>query len=464
MSFLKKILPSKQAEVVALKAAFAETKPVRLNEMPIRDFEGALRGGNRLITEIKHKSPSHPEFHQLASPATLARAYLRNGSAALSIVTDEEHFGTSLADVAAVKAAVPLPVLVKDFVIDEVQMLAAWAAGADAVLLIVRMLKEQQLNALMEYAYSLGLYVLVECHDQDDITLATNANARLIGINNRNLATLSTDLNHGAALMPHVPIQAIKISESGLCLRQDITKMAKFGAHAFLVGHALLQSRDPGRKVAELVGNECENSTRVKICGITSVRDAEMSRNAGADILGLIFADGVRQISVEEAKKIRQALPTTRLCGVFLNQSCAQITIVANACDLDLIQLHGDENPGQCDEIATATGRPLIKALTPDQATVQNAGAYKSVAYFLIDLPKGEGKNPTNLTQCRTAALALKEAGHEVFLAGGLIPGNVHLACNEVQPFAIDVASGVESEPRIKDSNKTQLFIMEVKR
>ena len=131
MSFLQKILPSKQAEVRTLRAALAQAKPTRTGKLPVRDFATALMGGDRLIAEIKRKSPSHPEFHQLASPPTLARAYLRNGAAALSIVTDAAHFGTSLDDVAAVKAAVPLPVLVKDFVIDEVQILAAWAGSSN---------------------------------------------------------------------------------------------------------------------------------------------------------------------------------------------------------------------------------------------------------------------------------------------------------------------------------------------
>jgi len=196
MSFLQKILPLKQAEVVELKQAYASSKPTRPDDLPVREFHAAMLGGYRLIAEIKHKSPSHASFYQPASPATLARAYKRNGAAALSIVTDAPNFGTSLSDVAAVKAAVDLPVLVKDFVIDEVQLLAAWAAGADAVLLIVRMLDETRLNELLAYAQSLGLHVLVECHDQSDIDLAIAAKAQLIGVNNRNLATLTTDLNH----------------------------------------------------------------------------------------------------------------------------------------------------------------------------------------------------------------------------------------------------------------------------
>ncbi len=464
MSFLEKILPTKQAEVAALRSAFAQAKPERPHDLPVRDFEAALRCGNRLIAEIKRKSPSHPEFNQPASPATLGRAYLRNGAAALSIVTDAEHFGTSLSDVAAVKEAVPLPVLVKDFVIDEAQLLAAWAAGADAVLLIVRMLDGERLKTLLKFAHNLGLHVLVECHDREDINLAVAAEARLIGVNNRNLATLETNLEHGAALMPYVPTQVIRISESGLYLREDISRMADFGADAFLVGHALLQSRDPGRKVAELVGRESEKTTRVKICGITSAKDALMAHGAGADILGVIFAAGVRQVSVDQALEIRQAVPDARLCGVFSDQISSHIITVAEACDLDLIQLHGNESPNDCDEIAAATGRPLIKALTANQATPQRAASYKSVAYFLVDLPKGPDQEDVEPAHCRAAASALAAAGHEVFLAGGLTPENVAAACDQVRPFAMDVASGVEAKPRLKHPDKTRVFITEVKR
>jgi len=134
MSFLVKILPAKVREVSQFKKSQAAQPARRIGDSPIRDFAAALKGGRRIIAEIKEKSPSHPAFVQHAPPATLARAYHRNGAAAISIVTDREHFGTSLDDVAAVRAAMPLPVLVKDFIIDESQITAAWAAGADAIL------------------------------------------------------------------------------------------------------------------------------------------------------------------------------------------------------------------------------------------------------------------------------------------------------------------------------------------
>ena len=464
MSFLARILPAKQAEVAALRRRFADTPATRPAALPIRDFAAALAGGDKLIAEIKRKSPSHPAFHQAASPATLARAYRRNGAAALSIVVDAAHFGTSLEDVAAVKAAAPLPVIVKDFVIDELQLTAAWAAGADAALLIVRMLDGRRLGELLRHADGLGLHILVECHDQADIELALAAEARLIGVNNRNLATLTTDLDHGAAMLPGVPRPALRVSESGLYRRADILRMAGLGADAFLVGHALLQSRDPGRKVAELSGRENETRTRVKTCGLTSAKDAQLAAAAGADILGVVFATSPRQVDVATAQAIRAAAPDTRLCGVFVDETPARIAAVAEACDLDLVQLHGDETPAVCREVAEATGRPVIKALAADRATPAGAADYRAAAYLLVDLPKGPDKRGLTPADCAAAAAVLREAGHEVFLAGGLTPANVHAARTAAGPFAVDVAGGIESRPGAKDPELTRSFITEATR
>lgn len=464
MSFLEKILPAKQDEVTNLRQFFAGSSPQRANDMPVRDFPAALRGGNRLIAEIKHKSPSHPAFTQPATPATLARAYQRNGAAALSLVTDAPNFGTSLSDVGSIKEAVSLPVLVKDFVIDEVQILAAWAAGADAVLLIVRMLNGSRLGTLLEYAHGLGLHVLVECHDQADIDLALASKAKIIGVNNRNLATLKTDLNHGASMLPHVPESVIRVSESGLYKRADIVQMAGLGADAFLVGHALLQSRDPGRNVAELCGRESETTVRVKTCGITRIADAVMAMEAGSNILGLIFAPGGRQIYAEKAVAIRQAVPQARLCGVFVDQHPDSVAKIAKTADLDLIQLHGNESPQDCRQLAAATGLPLIKALTADKATVELAATYDAATYFLVDLPKGEDKSGLTPADCSAAAIPLISAGHKVFLAGGLNPTTIHAACSIVHPFAVDVATGIESSPGVKDELQLKAFIAEATR
>ena len=394
MSFLDRIMPDKMEEAARLSAEYAIRPPVRPEDLPIRNFVKALSAPLAVIAEVKHKSPSHPQFSQNASPACLAAAYRRGGAAALSVVTDQANFGTSLADVAAMRKASGLPVLVKEFIIDRSQILAAWAAGADAILLIARLLEEVKLAELLTEVHDLGLAALVECHDEQDIAKSLAAGARVIGINNRNLATLTTDLEQTPRLMPLIPAEVIKVSESGIDNRGQIERLAAAGAQAFLVGHALLLSPDPGRKVRELTGREKEGQPRVKVCGITTVFDAVACQELGADILGVIFAASPRQVDVATAASIREAVPQVRLCGVFSDALPDEVARISEACGLDLIQLHGSESPEYCAELAARTGLPLIKALTADPWSPELAEAYSSVAYLMLDLPKTGGSNP----------------------------------------------------------------------
>ena len=168
-------MPGKRAEAEVLSQRFAAQPPIRPDSLPIQDFAAALARPQAVIAEVKHKSPSNSTFVQTASPASLAAAYRRGGAAALSVVTDQPNFGTSLADVPAMREASGLPVLVKDFVVGESQILAAWEAGADAVLLIARLLDQDRLTELLIAVHRLGLQSLVECHDEEDITKSVNA-------------------------------------------------------------------------------------------------------------------------------------------------------------------------------------------------------------------------------------------------------------------------------------------------
>ena len=460
MSFLDRIRPAKEAEVAALNRQFRSKAPARPAVMPVRDFQAALAGGQSIIAEIKRKSPSNPKLQRLGPPGILARIYRRGGARALSIVTDAAHFGTSLSDVAALRAATDLPVLVKDFVIDPTQIRAAWAAGADAILLIARMLDPGSLRDLHSEATALGLSVLVECHAADEIEQAVQANAKMVGINNRNLATLTTDLAHGESLLPLVDRNIIRVSESGLERRADVERMSRAGADAFLVGHALLLSPDPGRKVAELSGKEAEGSLRIKICGLTNAPDAQAAFEAGAHLLGLVFASSPRQVDNNQAAGIRAAVPGARLCGVFQDADPAAVIQAAENCGLDLIQLHGHESPQECRHLAAVTGLPLIKALRPAEATVADVAAYDSVAYFLIDRPR-EAPESCDQQTLRDAAARIRTEGREVFLAGGLKPANVAAAVRDCCPFGVDVSSGVESEPGRKDHAVMRDFIRE---
>lgn len=242
--FLVQVLEQKRKELESKRSVALDKAP------PSRDFLQALSRKGAVIAEIKKKSPSVSEFLQNGPPEELARIYLENGASAISIVTDEPNFGTSLQDVAAVRAAVPLPVLVKDFIIDEIQVKEARAAGADAVLLIARIVEQEKLESLLDLVHRLGFNALVECHDEADIEKAKDA--RIIGINNRDLDTLETSLDTTRRLLPVIPGSAVCVAESGIKERSDVENLLAMGADAFLIGGALLNAPDAGAKLKEL--------------------------------------------------------------------------------------------------------------------------------------------------------------------------------------------------------------------
>lgn len=259
--FLDRVVREKEAELAVKRAECpAAELERRAAAQPVRDFRAALAGGGRVIAEIKRRSPSVPAFRHGGDPARLARTYRDNGAAAISIVTDAPNFGTGLGDVTFVRTAVGLPVLVKDFVIDDYQVLEARAAGADALLLIARILAPAPLARLLGRVRELGMEALVECHDEADVEQSVAAGARIIGVNNRDLGTLATALGTCERLLPLVPAGVLRVAESGIWYRVDVVELARRGADAFLVGGALLSSADPGRKLRELLGTEPEGS------------------------------------------------------------------------------------------------------------------------------------------------------------------------------------------------------------
>lgn len=458
MSFLDEIRPLKQAEVAALRAAHAGRAARRPDDCPLLDFTAALRGGRRIIAEIKGRAPSHPGFTLAAPVDRLARAYRRGGAAAISLVVDHTHFGTGLGDLAAARSA-GLPVIAKDFVLDPVQIDAAWAAGADAVLLIARWLDGARLASLHGHARALGLAVLVECHDERDLDLALGAGADLVGVNNRDLAALRTDLGRGERLLPLLPAGVVRVAESGLYTPADIERLRRAGADAFLVGHALLGSPDPAETVAVLGGRRAPGQPLVKICGITSPGDATLAAEAGADILGLIFADSPRRVDPAQAAAIRAAVPQARLAGVFRDETTARMLAIVAAADLDLVQLHGAESPAQAAAIAAA-GVPVIRALEPAAVDAETITRHDAAAYFLVDPPKGADAAAAAATRAGVVAAArrLAAAGGRVLVAGGLGPDDVADAIRDAVPYGVDACRGVEAAPGRKDAARLASF------
>jgi indole-3-glycerol phosphate synthase len=225
---------------------------------PAKDLEAALTAGAppALIAEVKRASPSAGMIAEDVNPSVLARGYQAGGAAAVSVLTESRHFQGSLADLQAVRSSVSIPVLRKDFLIHPSQVLEARASGADAVLLIVAALTDAQLRALLEAAGDVGLATLVETHSDEDLLRALDSDAKLIGVNARDLETLEVDVAGALARVGRVPDDRISVLESGISTRANVDAALEAGASAILVGEALMRADDPARAVRKLLWRE----------------------------------------------------------------------------------------------------------------------------------------------------------------------------------------------------------------
>ena len=229
-----------------LRSRLAEVPPA-LDPMP------AFRGpGLSVIAEVKRRSPSKGHLAEIADPAGLARAYAAGGADAISVLTEQRRFDGSLEDLRTVRAAVPTPLLRKDFIVTEYQVLEARAAGADLVLLIVAALDDERLRRLHDLARELGMTVLVEVHDEDETSRAVRLGAELVGVNARNLKTLEVDPDTFARLAGLLPASVVKVAESGIGGSADAARYAAEGADVVLVGEALVKDGDPTAAVAAM--------------------------------------------------------------------------------------------------------------------------------------------------------------------------------------------------------------------
>ena len=256
-NILQRIVETKRTEVDALRRNLAGLRDRAEESPPPEDFIGSLRGGDTVavIAEIKRRSPGAGAIRTDLDPLRLGAAYESGGAAALSVLTDEEYFGGSLGDLAGVRGTVKIPVLRKDFVIDESQVYEARGAGADAILLIVSILDDDRLRSLRALAEELGMSVLVEAHDGAEVERGLAAGAGLLGINNRNLQTFETRIDVTLALAARVPPSVVLVSESGLHAPADVCSVGEMGVDAVLVGESLLRQGDPGAGVTALTGH-----------------------------------------------------------------------------------------------------------------------------------------------------------------------------------------------------------------
>ena len=259
-TILDKIVATKRQEIERAKAAIpAETLRAQIQQAPLpRPFFDALavQGPMKLIAEVKKASPSKGVIRADFDPVAIAQTYEAAGATCLSILTDEPYFQGSLDYLRQIRAAVQLPLLRKDFILDSYQLLEARAAGADAVLLIAECLDDCNLRKLYNEAVELGLAPLVEFYDPENLPRVLAAGATLIGVNNRDLRTFAVDLEHTVRMRDQVPLDCVFVGESGIYTRADVLRLQAAGVDAMLVGESLMREADIGQAVRRLLGTD----------------------------------------------------------------------------------------------------------------------------------------------------------------------------------------------------------------
>ena len=467
-----------------------------------RDFAAAISAssatppGFRVIAELKRASPSRGLLRQQYRRREIAEGYVRGGAAALSVLTEEQYFLGSLRDLVVTRQAVKLPVLRKDFILEGYQVYESVAAGADALLLIVAVVPEHDLRSLLDLCKQLRIAALVEVHTEVELERAVAAGAQIIGVNNRNLKTLEVNLETSFQLRAKMPRDCLAVSESGIRTAADLRRIKEAGFNAVLMGERLMLQPDPGQALQKLLADFAaqpvpsetpklklaENRviefmpkpspsssfefrfqkfekmpTRVKICGITRWEDAQLAVELGATALGFNFyPPSPRYIDPAAARAIILKLPPLITpVGIFANESDGEhVARVARESRVRAVQLHGPQFPPWDEGLADF---PRIRAVAVKEGFQPETLRELSGEAFLLDAFDNELLGGTGKSFNWALAREANRFG-TIILAGGLTPENVRQAIREVRPFAVDVASGVESAPGIKDPGKLRDF------
>ncbi len=373
--------------------------------------------GLAAIAEIKRRSPSAGDLRPDADPAVLAQGFERAGASALSVLVDE-RFGGSPADLVAARSATELPILAKGFFREESELASLRAAGADAVLLLLRDLDDPLAAHLMAAATDLGLDTLVEAHSAPELERAIALGADPIGINARDLTTFRIDRAAQLDFVAEAPRDRVIVAESGIESRAQAAAAELAGADAVLVGSALMRAADPASKLRELLARPL-----VKVCGLTREEDVAAAAEAGADLAGFILAAE----SPRQADRVL-AVPETML-------SVAVLVGELQDAPADLVQRYARENGHRSrDAVLLRHGEPVAQ---------------------VADLP-WEHEDPSHLEH------AARVEGRLV-LAGKLGPENVRDAIEAVHPWAVDASSQLEVSPGIKDHERIRAFVEAVR-
>jgi anthranilate synthase/indole-3-glycerol phosphate synthase/phosphoribosylanthranilate isomerase len=475
---------------------------------PQIDFPSRLRQSPyrlSLMAEIKRASPSKGIISLSTCAPAQARKYAKAGASTISVLTEPEWFKGSIDDLRAVRQSLEgMPnrpaVLRKEFIFDEYQILEARLAGADTVLLIVKMLDKALLNQLYNYSRSLGMEPLVEVQNVEEMEVAVNLGSKVIGVNNRNLVSFEVDMETTSRLVSMVPKDTILCALSGISGPKDVEPYIQSGVGAVLVGEALMRASDTEQFIDELLGGSSAQSSHttsgpmVKICGTRSAEAASVAIEAGADLIGMILAPGLkRTVSAETALAISEVVHKTKkpkisrssllqdtkiasdffehgasrlvsiddralLVGVFRDQSLEYVLEQQRLLNLDVVQLHGQEPL----EWARLIPVPVLKAFNPKDHGIGSRGYH---ALPLLDAGSGGSGQQLDLSDVKD--VFAKDNGIKVILAGGLNSDNVQSMLSGLEEYrgrveGVDVSSGVEEDGQ-QSLDKIRAFIKAAK-
>lgn len=434
-------------------------------------FEAALRQQDfNFICEVKKASPSKGIIAEHFPYLDIAKEYEVAGAAAISVLTEPDFFKGDKKYLQEIASAVKIPVLRKDFIIDEYQIYQAKVWGASAILLICACLDVPMLTKFRELADSLGLSSLVEAHDKHEVQMAIDCGARIIGVNNRNLKDFTVDVQNSVRLRNLVQDDVIFVSESGLETPEDIQVLRDNNIGVALMGETFMRSPNKVEKLAYLYG-PTYYTPKVKMCGISKVETIPAVVEAKPDYMGLVFAPSKRQVTVDQAKTLVEELhkqytkrynngaeqsndDEIKTVGIFVNETLDNLVTIATEVNLDAVQLHGDEDEAFIQSLKGRTNVEVWKAVQIRSAADAEAWIDSSADMLLFDAYHKDERGGTGEVFDWSC---LDEFERPFMLAGGIDSTNVARAIRTVRPYGIDISSGIETEG-VKDDEKIKAF------
>lgn len=439
-------------------------------------FEAALRQQDfNFICEVKKASPSKGIIAEHFPYLDIAKEYEVAGAAAISVLTEPDFFKGDKKYLQEIASTVKIPVLRKDFIIDEYQIYQAKVWGASAILLICACLDVPTLTKFRELADSLGLSSLVEAHDENEVQMAIDCGARIIGVNNRNLKDFTVDVQNSVRLRNLVQDDVIFVSESGLETPEDIQVLRDNNIGVALMGETFMRSPNKVEKLAYLYG-PTYYTPKVKMCGISKVETIPAVVEAKPDYMGLVFAPSKRQVTVDQAKTLVKELhrgyaqkygsdtehdknDTIKTVGVFVNETVDNLITIANEANLDAVQLHGDEDEAFIQSLKERTNVEVWKAIQIRSAADVEKWIDSSADMLLFDAYHNDERGGTGEVFDWSSLDAFERP---FMLAGGIDSTNVARAIRTVRPYGIDISSGIETNG-VKDDEKITAFTKIVK-